>query len=112
MNDFSYLTVEKCEGKSVPLAIFTVSPKDIPLLDRYESYPELYSKKYITVKIGDKPKKALIYIMNQQFTYHLPSERYIENCMTGYEDFWFDKKILEQALLDTKENLPKRLVKR
>lgn len=32
--------------------------------------------------------------------------------MMGYEDFGFDKKILEQALLDTKENLSKRLVKR
>lgn len=111
-DDFSYLTIEKGEGKSIPLGIFTVSPKDIPLLDRYEGYPELYSKNYITVKIGDKPKKALIYIMNQQFTYHLPSERYIENCIMGYEDFGFDKKILEQALLDTKENLSKRLVKR
>lgn len=49
--------------------------------------------------------------MNQDLTYHLPSEEYIESCMTGYEYFGFNKKILEQALLDTKENLSKRLFK-
>lgn len=110
-DDFAYLTIEKYEGKSVPLGIFEVSHKDISSLDIYEGYPELYKKEYIPVKLGDETKKVLIYIMNQDLTYHLPSEEYIESCMTGYEYFGFNKKILEQALLDTKVNLPKRLFK-
>lgn len=49
--------------------------------------------------------------MNQYFDYHLPSEEYITTCMDGYEDFGFDKTILEKALVDTIENLPKKLKK-
>lgn len=63
------------------------------------------------IKIGDKNKKALIYVMNQYFDYHLPSEEYITTCMDGYEDFGFDKTILEKALADTIDNLPKKLKK-
>lgn len=49
--------------------------------------------------------------MNQYFDYHLPSEEYIITCMDGYEDFGFDKAILEKALADTIDNLPKKLKK-
>ena len=70
-------------------------------------YPTFYSKYYIPIKIGEKNKKALIYVMNQCFDYHLPSEEYIATCMEGYENFEFDKTILEKALEDTIHNLPK-----
>ena len=63
---------------------------DIFSLDSYEGYPTLYSKIYIPVKINNKKKKALIYIMNDDFDYHIPSIEYIKTCMEGYKDFGFD----------------------
>ena len=103
----AFLTIEQAKDSSVPLGIFELSIKDIVNLDRYEGYPFLYSKKYILIKIGNKTVKALVYIMNDNFDYHLPSEEYVLSCIEGYEDFGFDKTILNKALIDTKENLPK-----
>lgn len=105
--DYSYLTIERCEGCSVPLGLYEVSYFDIFSLDNYEEYPFFYSKHYISIKIGDKIKKALIYIMNEKFDYHIPSEEYIQTCMIGYDDFGFDKSILDKALIDTIESMPK-----
>lgn len=45
-----------------------------------------------------KKRKALIYIMKDEFFYHLPSSEYVSVCKFGYEDFWFDKTILDEAL--------------
>lgn len=108
---FSYLTIEKYVGSNVPLGLWEVSYLDLFSLDNYEGYPTFYSKYYIPIKIGDKNKKALIYIMNQHFDYHLPSKEYIETCTEGYKNFGFDQTILEKALTDTIDNLPKKLKK-
>lgn len=110
-NDFSYLTIEEYEGSNVPLGLYEVSYSDIFSLDNYEGYPTFYSKFYIPIKIGNKTKKALIYIMNQCFDYHLPAEEYVLTCMDGYDDFGFDKAILKKALVDTIDNLAKKLKK-
>lgn len=112
MDGFAYLTIEENQGSNVPLGVFEVSIFDIKFLDRYEGYPTLYSKKYIPIKINGKTKKALIYVMNEEFDYHIPSKEYIETCKTGYNDFGFDVSVLNKALNDTIENLPKRLVKK
>lgn len=110
-DEFSYLTIEKCEGSIVPLGLWEVSYFDVFSLDSYEGYPTFYSKYYILIKIGDKNKKALIYVMNEYFDYHLPSEEYINTCLEGYENFGFDRVILDRALKDTIDNLPKKLKK-
>lgn len=104
---FAYLTIEKYEGSVVPLGVFELSYSDIPSLDTYEGYPTLYSKSYIPIKIGNKTKDALIYVMNKNFDYHLPRLEYVETCLEGYKDFGFDSTILEESLKDSIDNLPK-----
>lgn len=106
-DDYAYLTIEKCEGAFVPLGIFELSFFDILSLDAYEGYPMFYSKHYLPIKIGDKIKKALIYVMNKNFDYHLPSLNYINICLEGYRNFGFDRTILDVALKDCMDNLPK-----
>lgn len=106
-DDYAYLTIEKCEGSVVPLGVFEVSYFDILSLDAYEGYPTFYSKCYIPIKIGDKTKKALIYVMNRNFGYHLPRLEYVETCLEGYRHFGFDSAILDTALKDCIDNLPK-----
>jgi len=106
---YSYLTIEECQGYNVPLGLYEVSFFDVFLLDKYEGYPELYSKFYIPIKIDNKDIEALIYIMNEKFDYYLPSLDYVRRCIKGYEDFGFDKTILDTALLDTIENMKKKI---
>jgi len=67
---------------------------------------------YIPVKINNKTKKALIYIMNDGFDYHLPSIQYIKTCIDGYRDFGFDEEILRKAFEDTYQNLSKPKTKK
>ena len=110
-DDFSYLTIEECEGTYGPLGLYEISHSDIFSLDRYEGYPSLYSKRYVSVKISDKEEQALIYVMKPLFDYHLPSDEYVEICSKGYKDFGFDQEVLKLALTDTIKNMPKQLKK-
>lgn len=106
----AYLTVEPYQGIMVPLGVFEVSSRDINYLDIYEGYPTFYSKCYIPISIGKKVKNALIYIMNEQFNYYLPSISYIKTCMEGYNDFGFDTTILDKALEDTIDSKSKEKI--
>lgn len=107
----AYLTVEEKEGSYVPLGVFKISKSDEMLLDEYECYPEIYLKKYITINIHKKKYKALIYIMREEYEYHLPSDDYLKTCRQGYCDFEFEQRILDNALEETIRNLPKKLIK-
>ena len=42
-------TIEPCEGKSVPVLLWTVGKKDELALDRYEGYPTFYEKENISI---------------------------------------------------------------
>ena len=108
---YSYLTIEPDPESSVPVGIFELSFIDTFLLDRYEGYPELYSKKYIPINIDGKTKKALIYVMNEKFDYHLPSIHYYNTCLRGYYDFNFDFEKLREAIQYTKNHMDKQKVK-
>jgi len=96
-DNYAYLTIEKSKGDFVPLGIYEVSFIDEIFLNYYEGYPNFYYKEYFPVDVNGNKEKAYIYIMNQNYEYHLPSQDYINTCMCGYEDFGFDKKILEDA---------------
>jgi len=109
---FAYLTIERCKGYNVPLGVFEVLPFDMFSLDNYEGYPTIYKKTYIPLEIDGKKKKAFIYIMNENFTYHLPSRRYIETCEKGYNHFGFDKTILDIALRDTFDEMDFRRIRK
>ena len=84
-DQYSYLTLEQSKNSIVPLGLYEVSYSDILSLDLYEGYPKFYSKYYIPIKINGKVKKAIIYIMNKNFDYHLPSQKYIDICTKGYK---------------------------
>lgn len=74
-------------------------------LDKYEGYPDLYKKEYISVNINGKEELALVNIMHSHFLNHYPSIEYIQTCMQGYEDFSFDKDVLVCALKDSGINI-------
>lgn len=107
----AYLTIERCRNSYVPLGVWAVSDSDERALDRYEGYPRFYFKKAFQLPVigmdgEDLGKKTgLIYIMNPQRTYALPSMPYIRTCQEGYKDFGFKRKILDEALLATRRKM-------
>ena len=104
-NGKAYLTVEKSEGSYVPLGIYSISSLDERRMDRYEGF--LYHKEYIDLNIKNKKVKGLIYIMNDNYDYYLPSKIYFNKCLEGYKDFGFNQILLSKALNDTVHNIQK-----
>ena len=90
----SFLTPEEDTNSSIPVGVFKISRFDEKKLDLYEGYPELYSKKYITIEIDNKKGNALIYTMNEGYDYHLPTFDYLRCCKEGY----FNVDILDEAV--------------
>lgn len=107
----SYLTIEKQKGSFVPVAIWQVSESDESSLDVYEGYPSFYYKKeialtYEDISSGKKEKcRGFIYIMHEDRNLGMPTRRYVQTCIKGYQDFGFDIKILEKALIDSWEEM-------
>ena len=54
----AYATIAPCEGKSVPVALWELQPRDEKLLDRYEGYPSHYFKEDLPVKINGEEFKT------------------------------------------------------
>ena len=99
----AYLTIEKKESARVPVGIFQVTASDEERLDRYEGYPVFYYKTEVPIRITDGKHKgrlvqAFIYFMHEDRKIGIPSSRYIETCMAGYDDFGFDKALLQDAV--------------
>jgi hypothetical protein len=104
-----YLTIEKAEGKSLPVAIWKVTELDEQALDRYEGYPTFYYKADVEIDIkGIKTgkeyrKKAFVYIMHEDRDVEMPSKYYVMTCLEGYKTFGFSPKYLEDAILKSME---------
>ena len=99
--NYSYLTIEKCEGEQTPIGIYEIT----------DSYPDFYNKINISIKLNDIDITAITYIMNQNYNYNLPSLNYVLRCVEGYRNFGFDTNILTNALLTTQQNMSKKLIK-
>ena len=104
----SYLTIEKKKGRSVPVVIWKVSPRDEAALDYYEGYPRFYRKEELSVEvlslIDGKPigtVKAFVYAMDETRPLGTPASRYLQVCGEGYERFGFDKMVLQRALRES-----------
>lgn len=101
--EYSYLTLEEELGSTVPVAIFELSYFDTLRLDKYEGYPMLYSKEWITLNLAGNSISAMVYIMRPRYNYYLPSLPYFNSCLRGYDYFKFDKNYLIKALKITEE---------
>lgn len=99
----SYLTIEKKEGGTVPVAVWEVTPEDEAALDRYEGYPRFYYKKKMKLTVKGirtgrrRMVTAFVYIMHEDRPFGVPTRTYMEVCEEGYDIFRFDKRILKKA---------------
>jgi len=100
----SYLTIEECEGGSVPVAVWEVTESDEAALDRYEGFPTFYYKREMRIQCkGIRTGKrrmvtAFVYIMREDRPFGIPSDYYVNVCRKGYDAFEFDQRKLTEAL--------------
>ena len=100
----SYLTIEECEGGTVPVAVWEVAESDEAALDRYEGFPVFYYKKELRLRCRDirsgrtRTVTAFVYIMDETRPLGRPTDYYLRVCREGYEQFGFDPAILMQAV--------------
>ena len=58
---------------------------------------------YIGIVTHRKRKvKAFVYIMHEDRPLGIPSQYYVETCLTGYKTFGFDTKKLYTAIYESK----------
>lgn len=99
----SYLTIEPKEGSRVPVAAWEVNAKDELALDRYKGFPTFYYKKEMLLPIkGIRSGKiwrrdTFVYIMHEDRVLGVPSNFYMQTCLSGYKSFGFDPKFLHEA---------------
>ena len=105
----AYLTIEKCEGYSVPFAVWEVSASDEAALDRYEGFPSFYYKQelpleYKGIRTARKHKtNGFVYIMHEDRPVGMPSKHYVEVCAEGYMTFGFNYERILESLRYSKE---------
>lgn len=99
----AYATIAPSEGKSVPVALWELQPRDEKLLDRYEGYPSHYFKEDLPVKINGEEITAMVYIMNLKQQFGLPSESYYNTVRQGYKDCNLDLNVLNDAVNESAE---------
>ena len=95
----SHATIKRKAGSTVPVLVWKIQPKDEYRLDIYEGYPHYYFKKNIMVEIGERKKKAMVYIMDERQLPGRPSVSYIETIRQGYIDNDMDISIFEKSLV-------------
>ncbi|WP_442871681.1 gamma-glutamylcyclotransferase family protein [Anaerotignum sp.] len=101
----SYATIEPCEGKNVPVLLWSVGQKDEKALDRYEGYPIFYEKEDMTLSLDGKEVNAFVYVMTEGHQLGMPSQRYVDTIAEGYQTASFDLAILEDAIIQTEQRM-------
>lgn len=104
-----FLTIEPCKGMELPVGVFDLTPSDVDALNKYEGYPNVYSKLWFNIPVDGTIYNAFIYIMNEGYNYSLPSSGYERICMQGYETFNFDPTYLNEAVVYTLSQQSKKI---
>ena len=92
---YLHATVEysQIEGTRVPVAVWDISKADEQRLDRYEGFPNYYTKQEVLVRMADGSKiKGMAYLMNLIRTAP-PSAGYYEGIADAYKTLGFNSEI-------------------
>lgn len=91
-------TVEPEIGRSVPVLLWEITPRDEQALDAYEGWPRLYRKETVTIDFEGKPLEAMVYIMNEGCELGTPNRRYLNTIWNGYLAAGFEADPLHEAI--------------
>lgn len=108
-----YFSVRKAAGGVVPIGVWKITEKDVKELDKREGCP-LYYRRYtleLDVKRTDGETEKLsgiIYILPESNECGRPPKKYVDRCRTGFKDFGFDQKFIDDAIARTKKEAAAR----
>ena len=91
--------IESCQGREVPIVLWQITPTCEVALDRYEGFPNLYTKQDIEVETKNGIVKAMVYVMTERYEKMPaePSEHYYAVIAEGYEDNGLPLDALDDA---------------
>lgn len=102
----AHATIAPKEGSSVPVGVWKIQKRDEGQLDMYEGYHDkgycYYDKEQIPVKMeGGSSLTGMVYIMDREMDFGIPTKGYYDTVRRGYEDCGFDTNVLDQAVNDS-----------
>jgi gamma-glutamylcyclotransferase (GGCT)/AIG2-like uncharacterized protein YtfP len=100
-----YATIEPCNGKTVPVLLWSVKPQDEKFLDRYEGYPVFYEKETTELSLNGKEIDAFVYVMTDGHQLGMPPQHYVDVIAEGYRSAGFDLNILQEAINQTAQRM-------
>ncbi|MBI2831618.1 MAG: gamma-glutamylcyclotransferase [Chloroflexi bacterium] len=81
-------SIKSFRGGKVPGAIYELSEAELKRLDKYEGYPDVYTRMKVIVNNEDgEPVEAVTYIRQGQIEETQPSKEYAEVMKQGYIDW-------------------------
>lgn len=95
--------IEAAPGKETSGALWLITQECLDALDRYEGYPNLYTRYWTDVETENgETRQAIIYKMAST-DYASPSPGYLGAIAAGYRDFNLCTDALDEALTATKQ---------
>ena len=91
--------IERCKRKEVPIVLWEITPTCEIALDRYEGFPNLYTKVKIEVETKRGTVEAMAYVMTERYEKMAaqPNEYYYSVIAEGYEDNGIPLDALDDA---------------
>jgi gamma-glutamylcyclotransferase len=81
-------TIQPFRGAKVTGAVYEISEKDLPKLDKYEDYPNIYDRiNVLVIKDDSQATKAMTYIKRRFADEGKPSAEYLAIIKQGYRDW-------------------------
>ena len=90
-------TIVPKENASVPVLIWELDDRDLPILNRYEGWPRLYRQEKMPFEMDGKSYEGMAYLMNHGII-SPPSPQYYNTILQGYRENGLDESYLETAL--------------
>lgn len=99
----AFATIAPKQGASVLVGVWEIQDTDERSLDIYEGYPRHYFKETVVVELEETTVNAMVYVMNLNAKFGIPSVHYFGVIKDGYRDCGLDESVLNQALLKSYE---------
>lgn len=90
-------TIVPKKGATVPVLIWELDARDLPILNKYEGWPRLYRQEKMSFKMNGESYEGMAYLMNRG-TISPPSQQYYDTILQGYRENGLDESYLEIAL--------------
>ena len=90
-------TIVPNKGAIVPVLIWELDERDLPVLNRYEGWPRLYRQETMSFELNSREVEGMAYLMNYG-ELSPPSQQYYNTILQGYRENGLDEKYLQTAL--------------